>query len=890
MLITTSQLLLSNPIQFDSVLSNYYVSGTTIVVESINQYLNRVVKSIRKIGINITILEPNGIYDINDFIDFTGFTYKNYSFSNSLNDDNFKESLTGADITNMLSLLDFNDKLSSNDITYRTQTVKEVFDDLFNVTQGDIILNVKNLNDIYISTQIEIYNQSDILINTIIASGNTEFALNFGIYKLKVITPYGYILNNVILNDIDITNMVINDYINIDIDISDVNNINIFLNPEYLPTINYIEINDGDDISSTSYLDVFISSDSIIDFYMISTSESLADAIWIPYTSSTVSFYKDYISEILITIYVKLKNSSGVSDVSSSSILLTNGVHRSDSIKTYNDIISAYDDIYDEYSGTLTQDVTIFCSGKTINTRTTDKYLLNIDNFNLNSEYILTIDGTSNLIIDCVSLGGIKITHSKNIIIKNTNFINVASKLTESAPEELSAINIQGNAIYPCDNMIILNNCIDCVEISGTTTAYGDYGIICSNCPNVVINDNHISGARATLIDINFVDNIDIVKNVLIGHQVNDVIGHPAHIIFSNCYRVNIIDNDINGDTYDTAFIINALEITIKRNKLYNFNGESIKISNSEPGKYLDISSNLFYNNLLSPPYYWEKANIALSNYFETFRFVSNTCHLIGNKNSTAQEFLISMYLTTINKFIYSNNIIFFDYLNYNLSRPNSSNGAVINAHKINEFESDNNIYFDTTGVDNILNNYIMNTDIDSPVLIRFKLDLQSYNDLGYEINSKVIPLTSDVFSNISNNDYNLNILGASTLLCISGDIETIDINYNSGSTNTGAYGYNYTTIDETNTSTDFKITNIINDTNWNSSQQIVMYSTEKILVESLNLNRLILFKTIITNINDTSSKKLYIGKSGIVQLESNLNEDNTYQSDAIYSIDITKI
>jgi hypothetical protein len=890
---TNRQYLSNVPTYLDFTESNFFLSGATIIVETISEYLARVKLQVRKLGKPITFINEAGVYNINEFLS-SGFTYTKYEFISGVTDNDLTEithNLSGLDIVTMLSGLDSNNYLDAAYVKYRNETVNDTLDTILNVNVGDIQITTLYETENYAGVVYEVYDDST-LIDTFISGSNPLFeSLNYGTYNIKYILPPNMIIKTVSLNNNILTDIIQNNTIEGVVFNSIITNYLIIdIEPDTTPILNYIEINNGDESSSSSELDIELDISGFADYYMISTNPNFDGEDWIAYDgSTTITYTYDYISEIEITVYIKVKNSRGESEVQSDSIFLRNGILRSDSIKKYNSIINAFEDVYNDYSGTLTQNVTIYFDGKTVNKRTENKFLLEIDDFNINSDYYLIIDGSNHFTMDCVSLGGIKVTSSANIIFKNISFINVGGELTSSVPEELCGVFIQGTAIFPCYNMVIDSCNIDNFETYNDLTARGNYSIISSYCDNLTIQNNTLTGARALIIKNNFIDNLNIINNTCSGYQVTGVIGHPAHIKASNCKIVNISDNTFDGTTFDTCLKISSDNIYIKRNKIINFDGQGIQIENISPCKILDISSNFFKDNLKSPPYPWEKSTITSSNEIISFRLVSNTIHLTGNERNNLQEFF-GRFGSTINNVIYSNNLIIFDYVDYNLTRPNSTGGSVLEFNIVNSLESENNIYLDTTGDVNVSNTNIFNTSTDSPVLMRFKRDLTIYTALGYEINSRVIPLNYNIFNDYFNNDYNLTLNGYNLTETLSGDIDDIDVEYKSGSTfNAGAYGYFFNVISG-DTSTDWNLTVLDTNSGYTHEDIIYMNSSETILIETTNNEKTPLFLWKIYNKDNDTIKNIIIGKNGIATLYSNLNSEGLYLSDATYNIQIIKI
>lgn len=86
------------PTQFDSKLSNYYIDGADVYIETIPQFLSRIVSEIRAFGVIVCIATPKdgytnpGVCPIWEFKNvIRNFVPKYYCFFYGLNDDDFIE-------------------------------------------------------------------------------------------------------------------------------------------------------------------------------------------------------------------------------------------------------------------------------------------------------------------------------------------------------------------------------------------------------------------------------------------------------------------------------------------------------------------------------------------------------------------------------------------------------------------------------------------------------------------------------------------------------------------------------------------------------------------------------------------------------------------------------
>lgn len=99
MITLSDQIKLANILPLDPRLSNVSLSGSNIIIETINEYLARVPEENRYLGMEIYILSPAGTYEINSFINLVNteqITFVKYHFETGIAD---------ADILQMLNLV-----------------------------------------------------------------------------------------------------------------------------------------------------------------------------------------------------------------------------------------------------------------------------------------------------------------------------------------------------------------------------------------------------------------------------------------------------------------------------------------------------------------------------------------------------------------------------------------------------------------------------------------------------------------------------------------------------------------------------------------------------------------------------------------------------------------
>lgn len=775
-----------------------------------------------------------------------------------------------------------------DDVTFRQYADKIIELNVVQATVGTLSFTSTYKNLLIEGTTIRIYNSLDELVGTLVSTKDTAVTLELpvGIYWVDFYTTDSLAISEVILNDL------INNNNQYDSSIQRLNGINIshqtsniqaIVNPVSAPQLIQMDINNGDVSSSSSLLDINILLNGIADEYMISEYSDFLGAVWQSYTGQ-IQYTRNYISDIEITLYLKLRNDLGESEVLSDSIMLINGVLRSDNAKTYRSIKDAYNDIVLDYDGNLSTDVTIYSIGNVKEIRDSGLYWMDITDFNLNSSHLLTIDGFDLVTIDCKSLGGIRIRSSYNILIKNINFINVGTKVTASAPEELSAVLVQGNALEPCGNILLKKLNIDCKETFNNVTKRGNYGLIASNTNNYTVLECTLNYFQATGIKCEFVDIVNLSLNFLKGEQTRGIISQPCHVSVKYCSNFTVTDNEFNGLSFDTGIITDSPKLFMSRNKLYNFGGEILRQTNSVKADFIEFSSNILYENVINPAYPWVK-NITIFTDTKILRFISNTIVMGGDDYYGYNQALIRAWQSTIDNLYFSNNIIIFYYPNHS---GNVSQASVLSIGDLGYLESKNNIYIDDIVEPDTLKNFItVPTNSTSQVTLEFVKILTTIQNSGYEQDSKVMSLSTELFNNLNTKDFTLSASSENLARSVSGIISQYDHLYRTADNTTkyaGAYFYTFNLVDENDTGLDYTAINMFSNEEYSNADTIIAYSKDNIFLETKNINRSVVLFWSITNAE--SNKVLNIlGRSGLIQVFSNLKPDGTYLSDATYTI-----
>lgn len=766
-------------------------------------------------------------------------------------------------------------------------TLKEVPYSLSDTSLGDIRIDMFRNSVEYQNISISVRNNLNEEVANIITNsyGVASCSLIDSTYSLVIGLPPGLVIDSYINN----TNNDVLGYTiyGVNNTLTGVATVVINITEESVPFFDEMLINNGDAIASDPNLIVTLNYSGAPTEYLLSKNPGFIGATWLSVTGNTqelVSFYNEYISDTKLYLYVKLRNSKGESSVKTDTISLRNCIIRNDSINTYSKMSDAINAIISDYSGNLTQNVTVSVIGVTSNMIINSPYDVEISDFNLTSNFILTIDGNNKFTYDCDSLGAIKVKNSKNIIFEKLNFINVGNDVNYSVPEELAAIMVQGSVDAKCDNIIISECSID----GYNADLYGSYGIILNYVKNVSIIGCMVTNFNTTSVFLKNVNSINLVKNNISGVQTTGVANQPCLVSIINSDYMNITDNILNGNIisgrrFDTGFIIDGPIINFERNTVHGIKGEAIRITSTNPGKYINIKSNVFYDVILQPPFSYVKYIILISSSFRDLNVINNSVEMNGVGLTGYYEMFIKVYNSTIVNFKSHNNI-------FNLNFPSIFNNNINRAtiyyiEYLENFESSNNYYIDyTLNGTKMISNVIINTNSDSPLYLNNLDDLTVMNAAGYEIDSSVLDYTQTIFSSglIPNLTYSTIMVANTT------ENHTYDILYKIKNSidSAGAYFYDGTTINElTDTVTTYTIEDLVSGTLYNYTDDVTLCSTDSFILKLDNINRLLISWV---NIDSTEFNLFSIGKNTINTIYSKLDIDGLYDGDSIYDVKVT--
>jgi hypothetical protein len=544
--------------------------------------------------------------------------------------------------------------------------------------------------------------QSSILTDT---NGTAQQVLASGVYSLEVFLAVGWTIDTYTIDDTNsgndsLANRVIS---GIDVAMTDVT-LNIAAVVANAPVLTSVTINDGDQYASNTALKVSLDLAGVASQYMIAETPEFYGAQWKAYTGPILTYVKEYVSDILVTLYVKLKNSKGTTKVKSDSITMSQPFLRSDNAQKYSTLALAIADVVADYPGGLTQDVTLTCVGTFQETRSAAPYGIEIKSWNSGSAFILAIDGGHRFTYDCDSLGGIKIAQGGSIIIRDMAFVNVGSEASHSAPEELAGVMVQSIGTAKTDNIAIISCSFDGRHIYNGAPYYGDFAVIAYHAENVSVVGCAFSGSRSAPVKINHVGAMTIRKNIFSTLRAGErTISQPATLWAMDFEYALICDNDFDGQTMDSGCILTGSYIEILRNHFYNYGSDVLRVNSMTPGKKLVIDSNLFHDNLIDPRYAWTKNDILVSSNFQYVSLSNNTIRMEGVGRRLFFENFIRTNNVVVGEFHRHNNIVIFNFPDF----PDNRSEAVFDAVSAIVRHSSNNIYRDNCTDGNTLVNYI---------------------------------------------------------------------------------------------------------------------------------------------------------------------------------------
>lgn len=538
----------------------------------------------------------------------------------------------------------------------------------------------------------------------------------------------------------------------------------------------------------------------------------------------------------------------------------------------YSSLQSAFDAVKTDYPDGLTRDVDIVCIKENIIfKRDRNLWIAELNKFNKGTVFTLTVDGMERLTLNCASLGGLKLSYSDNIVIRNTAFTNASNYMEAGSPEEMSAVMFNGDVDSYSRNLY-LDNCT--VDGSHTNGGEGRYGLIAKYAESV-----YLCGCRLTSFNCIPLKVMDCRMLSLVGNYVDasvsyGLIGHPALCTVSNGLVLIAEDNEFTGTTGEYLFCLTNVEyIFFRRNNIHDGGGEGIKISGKVAVKELVFDSNLFAGLLSQPSIAWAFHYILLECNAVHVSMLNNTG--VVNGAVWQQWFMKSKgyHIDTIDLY---NNIIA---SGVHASVPmrgialgtvgvvNSSNNLYQVPLK-NEGES-NEGFFSAEGL----------TDVRK---------LASLQSQGVELDSRLVDTSVGIFqSKTGNAPYKLLDTLKDVYPANGSHLAAADLEYKSiaASGNTiGCYNLSGVSIDETVSVTGYNGSDMDAAAVFSEAEQHTTYAENMLLLMHKTPDRKKFLK--ISAVGEQHSV-LILGRYGILRLLPVLDGNGEYETDEMYTINV---
>ena len=649
-----------------------------------------------------------------------------------------------------------------------------------------------------------------------------------------------------------------------------------------IPIVNSFLINEGDESTSNPNLRLELDITGAVTEISITKTINSADN-FIPYNGSPVAYFYDYISSITANLFIKVRNPNGVSEQYTDSIDLINGIVRSDSATTYNNLRTALEDISAEYPNGLTQNVEVSAISEVLNTITGD-WIAELFNFNRGGLFFLKINGNNLLTLDCDTVGGLRLDFSDNIIIQKINFVNVGSLQNHSVPEQMCAIFSNG-----CNNIVIDQSSIDGRYLDDLTIT-GRYGIVIKDSDNFTISRSTIKYFKATAIDVADTGSFFFLKSTISDcTSATGIVSQPSLLNLSNVDFLKIEDSTIDSYGMDTGVSgINVTRTYINRSTLKNSRGEILSFQNTKPSLILSIKNCLIHDNLLNPVYSWTKQQIEV-NFVQKLEMVNNTIEMRPIRTADFYPKVVRA-LSGIGHCIFYNNIVDF---NMATMVNNSAQSAILHTKTIEVLEWDYNLYRDNINEDGgLINIILMITESTSNVYLpsngRGFDTLEKMALVGADTNSRVIEVSEPLLTSESYTDIVPQLLSDTPSLASVAPLYDINkftknIIANIGCQYlSGEVGINVTEIE-------YFGTTLTDGTNFEEVDiSHILYSGSKFVVEVDSYNDEAVYLWRFSTPGNTDIVK--IGNGVLVSLFSELDQEGLYVSDKNYSLTIEKI
>lgn len=538
----------------------------------------------------------------------------------------------------------------------------------------------------------------------------------------------------------------------------------------------------------------------------------------------------------------------------------------------YSSTQSALDAIKADYPEGLTQNVILTCIKPAKEKRLSGTWIATLSNWNKRSIGHLTIDGNNKLTYDGKSLGGLQLKEVDNVLLRNISFVNCANYAGEYSPSELYALYYKGNAELYARNLMIYQCSFNGLYPNDSTKkAYRTIGSQYSE--NLTVLGCDISNDYGNCMKFTNSSYVSLLKNTINVDYSLNVVAHPSIMTLKNCYCLNVEDNDLSGDNRENYFELSNVErIYFRRNEFLGGGGRAITMTTLAGVKEVVIDSNLFVGMVNSPAGAWMKEYINLTK-INSLKIRNNTFYMDGR--------FYEQYITrggTVENAELFNNIL----INATGSTTSSINGFVINRCK--SLKTGNNLYESMRGL--IVS---PNADAESEYITidwTTGRDITKLQTAGYETNSIEVEDGTKLLE-IQNGGDSYKLIAGLEYYSNMAYMPFADIEYKSkgslGNTR-GCYNLAGIQIDENQDITGYTGENYSVDQAFDSD---VQYSAMADDILCLTHNTLDRMKLIVFSIVGSQHTEFQLGKSGIIHTYPVLDENNQYEADELYTINV---
>lgn len=590
---------------------------------------------------------------------------------------------------------------------------------------------------------------------------------------------------------------------------------------------------------------------------------------------------------------VKATDSRGNTQFSNTLTGIIAEVTRSDNATIYYSVSDAIHSVESDYPNGLTQDVRITVNSPITYNRADQpnnpNYYAHIEDWNTNTIFSLVIDGADNLTIDCGSLGGFEVKNANNIIFKDINFENVSNYIDKYVPEQVAAVVAQGTVEYLMKNISVTGCKVNGQHPSDTRPieSQGNHAFIFRYVENPSIIDTDIQRIATDVIEVVsgkvfYCQNLTF-SNSIVNHYI---VSQPSVIKIEA--TDNMVMEDCNFEMTGTETSIigeNLKRLFIRRCSFENGNAELMRLNNTLDAEVVEIESCYIGKHLRKSFYSYINQYISLDN-IQNFNLYnnrivfSNAFYSDGVSPNSYSRFVNGYNFEHIRSY---NNV--FEFRNDNESEGNDRDTVLWRVReKVNNFDSDNNVYqdilVDNNGITEATNDIVIVDDTTSPVYINRAESLQDLQSIGLDANSTFQVNTATLYNEDgSPTDYLVN-LPASNLYVPKYDFNKQLISQpNIGHTQ-------IITLPTTNDEVfEFLGINTFDEVRFDSSAQFSFYSNSELLMIPIN-NRL------VTNykwevVSEDLDAYVYFGGAIVLNLPSRLDANGNYIGDLQYTINL---